>query len=85
MPVYIDDSRNRLNGLVMSHMIADSRAELLLMAEKLGLCPEWIQKAGTYQEHFDVCQSKKATAVRKFGAKAITKRELVSMLLKRRG
>ena len=68
----------------MCHMIADSTEELLAMADKIGVQRKWIQKAGTYDEHFDICQSKKAKAIQ-LGAQEVTMMELGRMLVKRPG
>jgi hypothetical protein len=68
--------------MLMCHMMADSTAELLEMAAKIGVQAEWIQKRGTRQEHFDVCLTKRAAAVQ-HGAIEITAKELVSRMLAR--
>jgi hypothetical protein len=49
--------------MVMCHMVADSTAELLAMVDQIGVQRKWIQKVGTYAEHFDICKSKRALAV----------------------
>jgi len=71
----------------MCHMVADSQAELLDMAITIGFTEEqtwrWLQHAGTKREHFDICQSKRALAI-KAGAVIITQRELGLRLLHRR-
>jgi hypothetical protein len=82
MAVYIDDSRNKYRGMIMSHMIADSNSELMRMADDLGLQHKHIQYEGTKKEHFDVCQQYKKIAIHK-GAIEISKRELVYMIQKR--
>lgn len=82
--VYIDNMDALYRGMLMCHMIADSTEELLEMADKIGVQRKWIQDAGSYNEHFDICQSKKAKAIR-LGAKAITMMELGRMLAKRDG
>ena len=69
--------------MIMCHMVADSTQELLEMADKIGVNRKWIQKAGTYQEHFDVCLSAKKKAI-EFGAKEITMRELCKMTWQRK-
>lgn len=81
--VYVDDMRASFGRMMMCHMIADSTEELLAMADRIGVARRWIQKAGTHREHFDICLSKRADAVR-HGAKEITMRELGLMLRKRR-
>jgi len=83
MSVYVDDMKAPYGRMKMCHMIADHTYELLAMADILGIDRKWIQKAGTHQEHFDICLSKRATAV-KAGAKEITMRELGLKLLERR-
>lgn len=47
------------------------------MADQIGVARRWIQKAGTRDEHFDICKSKRTLAV-KAGALEITSRELVA-------
>jgi len=64
MSVYVDDQTAPYGSLIMCHMIADSTKELLAMVDRIGVQRKWIQDAGTYREHFDVCQSKRALAVR---------------------
>jgi hypothetical protein len=81
--VYVDDMRAQFGSLVMCHMIADSPAELLEMADRIRVQRKWIQKAGTIYEHFDVCLSKRALAVRN-GAREISMKELGRMLHARR-
>lgn len=83
MAVYIDDMNRPYGRMIMCHMIADSTSELKEMALYLGLKPEWIQNPGEYQEHFDVSKSAKQKAIAK-GAIAVTQRELVAMLVKRK-
>lgn len=79
MPVYVDDMHKvpmgRFGRMKMCHMIADTREELLAMADKIGIDRHWLQKAGTPHEHFDVSLAKRAEAV-KAGAVEITMREL---------
>jgi hypothetical protein len=75
MAVYVDDMNASFRGMTMCHMIADSSHELLEMAEKIGVNPKWIQKAGTWQEHFDIALSKKQMAL-EHGAIAVTMLEL---------
>lgn len=82
--VYVDDMRARYRGMIMVHMIADSTAELLAMADKIGVQRKWLQKPGTLHEHFDICLSKRKLAV-KAGAIEITWEETGRKLLARRG
>jgi hypothetical protein len=64
--------------MLMSHMIADTDAELRAMAGKIGVAQKWHQG-----DHFDICQSKKTLAVQ-FGAVAITMRQCAIMAINRR-
>lgn len=73
MPVYIDDFEAPFGRMRMCHMVADTTEELLGMVDKIGVQRKWIQYPGTYNEHFDICLSKKKLAV-KFGAKEVTSR-----------
>lgn len=82
MPVYVDDMEAPFSNMVMCHMAADSSAELLAMADKIGVARKWIQYPGTDKEHFDICKSKKLAAIR-HGAIPVTMRELCSKLWSR--
>lgn len=88
MTVYVDDMHKTRMGqygrMKMCHMIADSREELLAMADKIGVQRRWLQKAGTPQEHFDISMTKRALAVQN-GAQEITMRELARITRARRG
>ena len=83
MSVYVDDYEGRLGRMIMSHMIADSREELDRMAKLIGLRPEWIQKSGSWKEHYDVSRTKRAAAVKR-GAIETTAKELTRKLIARR-
>lgn len=74
MSVYVDNMAAPFGRMLMFHLIADSTEELLAMVDKIGVQRKWIQHAGTAREHFDICQSKRAKAVR-LGAIEITLRE----------
>lgn len=83
MAVYVDDMRAAYRRMFMCHMIADTREELLAMADKIGVRRHWMQKTGTPQEHLDICLSKRARAVAA-GAIEITQRELAEKVRTRR-
>ena len=57
MPVYVDTARHQYRGMVMCHMLADSVAELLEMADKIGVARRWFQPLS--HPHFDLCASKR--------------------------
>lgn len=82
MSVYVDDMKAKFGRMTMCHMIADSTTELLAMARIIGVNAKWIQDAGSYREHFDVCMSKRKLAVAA-GAQEITRVELVRKLKQR--
>lgn len=75
MSVWVDNMRCSYRGMFMCHMIADSREELLAMADAIGVQRKWIQKPYTYKEHFDVCLSKRKLACQ-HGAIPISQRSL---------
>ena len=79
MAVYVDDmykyEMGKFGRMKMSHMIADTTDELIQMAEKIGVNVKWIQKKGTFQEHFDISLEKRKLAVEN-GAIELTMREL---------
>lgn len=78
MTVYVDDMRARVGRLVLSHMVADSDAELCRMADAIGVARRWHQG-----DHFDVCQAKRRAAIR-LGAVALSRRTLARMVAVRR-
>lgn len=67
MTVYVDDMRRRANltgrPARWSHLMADTREELMQAAIDLGLLPEWIQHPGTHREHFDVTETVRERAI----------------------
>lgn len=84
MPVYVDDMEAPFGNMIMCHMIADTRAELLAMADTIGVQRKWLQHPGTSGEHFDIAKSKRALAVAA-GAVEIGMRELAQKCADRRG
>lgn len=83
MAVYVDDMEAEFGSMIMCHMIADTRRELLDMADKIGVKRQWIQKFDNHGEHFDISKGKRALAVR-YGAVEITWRECGEMNKRRR-
>lgn len=83
MSVYVDSPGSKLGRMVMCHMLADSKEELVDMAVMIGVNPRHIQYEGTTKEHFDICLTKRKLALQ-LGAKSITTREMVELLRKRR-
>ena len=81
--VYIDNFNAPFGRMKMCHMIADTSEELISMADKIGVARKWIQYAGTANEHFDICLSKKAKAI-ELGAKEINFREYAEFVNKRK-
>jgi Protein of unknown function (DUF4031) len=77
MSVFVDDGRWPYGRMLMCHMFADTSEELHAMADHIGVARKWAQHAGTPREHYDVCMSKRALALRS-GAKAATAREMVA-------
>lgn len=82
--VYVDDMRAPFGRMLMCHMIADTHKELVEMADAIGVARKWIQDPGNRGEHFDICRSKRAAAIRA-GAKAITMHEIGAMWNARKG
>ena len=83
MAVYVDDAMIPFRGMLMNHMLADSRGELLEMATALNTDHRWLQKAGTHKEHFDICQRRRDRAI-ELGAIPITYRQAGRMVYLRR-
>lgn len=69
MAVYVDDMYRhpigRFGRLKMSRMVADSTAELLHMADKIGVPRRWLQRPdrGRGRKHFDLSMSARRKAV----------------------
>ena len=61
MPVYVDNMRASYGRMKMCHMIADSVAELLEMADKIGVQRRWFQM--TSHPHFDICVQPSPNAI----------------------
>lgn len=92
MTVYVDDMYLYPLGefktpsgrvMKMSHMVADTREELLAMAKAIGVAQKYLQKSGRHTEHFDICKSYRDKAIRA-GAVAITMRQCSAMCVRRR-
>lgn len=65
MAVYVDNMRTPYRGMLMCHMFADTKEELVAMARKIGVPVKYMQQPPRAKWlHFDVCQSKRALAVR---------------------
>lgn len=83
MTVFVDDMKAPLGRMKMCHMIADSREELLHMAQCIGMDARWLQFPGSHKEHFDINQTMKQRAIR-HGAVAISRKQLAAMIYARR-
>ena len=83
MSVYVDPAIWEFGRMKMCHMIADTSLELVQMADRIGVKRRWIQKAGTPEEHFDMCRSKRRLVVL-YGAVEIESVELVVRINKKR-
>lgn len=79
MSVYVDEPIWPFGRMLMCHMVADTRAELDAMADRIGVARKWIQHPGSDREHYDVCKSMRAKAV-KAGAIEIGCVELVQLV-----
>lgn len=85
MTVYVDDVRHRFGRMVMCHMWADSHAELIAMADRIGVARRWLQmppKASWI--HFDISLGKKDLAIAA-GALLTDKYGPLEFLARRRG
>lgn len=81
--VYIYDYNALFGRMKMCHMVADTTEELLKMADVIGVARKWIQYPGTYNEHFDICLSKKQLALFN-GAQEISAREYAEFANRRK-
>lgn len=76
--VYIDSYNAKYRRMIMCHMMADTSAELIEMAKAIGVAERWIQDKDTPREHFDICLSMKAKAL-KLGAKEVGWKEIANL------
>lgn len=83
MTVYVDDMRAPFGRMVMCHMLADTDAELLAMADRIGVQRKWHQHPGRFDSHFDIALTKRAAAVAA-GAVEITWRDAGRVSMYRR-
>jgi hypothetical protein len=79
----VDDMKAPFGRMVMCHMMADTTEELLEMADKIGVDRKWLQAAGTKREHFDICLSKRALAIR-HGAQEVTREGVMDLMRRKR-
>ena len=72
MSVFVDDVRHQFGRMVMCHLWADTEAELLAMADRIGVNRKWIQghptlSFGKHRKaswvHFDISLGMKARAL----------------------
>ena len=82
MAVYVDDMHKspmgRFSRMKLSHMLADTEAELQAMADRIGVARKWYQG-----DHYDIAVSKRALAV-EAGAIEITLRQAGAMSMLRK-
>ena len=81
--VIVDDMRAQYGRMVMCHMLADTTAELMLMADTIGVDRKWLQAPGTLREHFDICKSKRVLAVQA-GAQEVTMHGVMDLMRRKR-
>lgn len=67
---------------IWSHLYADTSAELLEFAQFLGLEARWLQRPGTFHEHFDVTDPVRDRAI-SLGAREITCVETGHLLMQK--
>lgn len=74
MSVYVDDMLREatVRGMTRrwSHLMADEPAELRAFALSIGLKMSWLQREGSYREHFDVTEAVRLRAIQ-HGAVAV--------------
>ena len=83
MTVFVDNMAASFGRMKMCHMTADTSAELMDMANKIGVAKRWIQYPGTPREHFDICLSKRAAAIAA-GAKECDVRDTALLVRRKR-
>lgn len=92
MTVYVDDAfiqasvayRGRQIKTRWCHLTADTREELDMFAKTIGLSPNWIQAAGTWREHYDLTERRRAEAVKAGAVEVNWKTHVKNFLIPRR-
>ena len=82
--LYVDHHRAPFGRMKMSHLMADTKEELLRAAGALGLERRWLQNEDQPTEHFDVSESKRKLAMDRLGALPVTSRQLVEVVRRKR-
>ena len=82
--VYVEDMRVQFGRMKMCNMGADTTEELLAMVDAIGMQRKWIQSAGTYREHFDVCLAKRTIAVAYGAVELATTKDFVKRQMRKR-
>ena len=82
--LYVDHQSAPFGRMKMSHLMADTKDELLQAADALGLRRRWLQNEDRPSEHFDVSESKRKTAIDELGAIPVTSRDLVGIVRRKR-
>lgn len=78
MAVYVDAAANGYGRMKMCHMLADTRAELDAMADRIGVSRKHYQHPMDPKvsfPHYDICKSKRALAI-KAGAVEVDRRQI---------
>lgn len=76
MAVYVDNMRAPYGRMIMCHMVADTLAELHMMASWIGIKRQWFQcPPKVLLPHYDISLGKRALAV-SYGAIEIDRREV---------
>jgi hypothetical protein len=78
LPVYVDSYQASYRGMKMSHMIADTAAELHAMADAIGVQRRWFQATASFP-HYDVCETKRQLALAK-GAVEVSREDFVAKM-----
>ena len=82
--LYVDNAQIPYRQMKMSHLVADTSAELRRACRALGLRESYIQHAGAPKEHLDVSASRRLEAIRRLGAKPISSRRIMVIIQARR-
>lgn len=78
MAVYVDAYRAPYGRMRMSHMMADTLAELHAMADAIGVQLRWYQGRASFP-HYDVCEAKRKAAIAR-GAIEVDRNGLVAAM-----
>ena len=84
MTLYVDNARTPYGRMRLSHLMADTTAELERARVLLGVPASAWHSPGTPDEHLDISDTKRRDAIARLGAVPVSSRQLVAIRQRKR-